>query len=240
VTVVPLPTPELGADRVLCEGDTLLLEVPVTAAAILWSTGALTPSIALTTTTPVTVTYTLENCRATDDLQVYFLPPVIELAAWTDSTYCPGEQFRLDAFVPFGTYAWNDGHEGSNHVITTTGTYSVTVRTPCAVLERSIDIGDGECAPLVNIPNAFTPDGDGINDVFRIVLSAEPLDLELLIFDRWGEQLFSSTDPAATWDGTYNGTPAQDGVYVYQVTYRKVADTGVVSEKLRGHVTLLR
>jgi len=116
----------------------------------------------------------------------------------------------------------------------------VAITTVCANMERTITISEGSCAPLVNIPNAFTPNGDGFNDVFHVVLSAEPLDFELLIFDRWGERIFSSTDPQAMWDGSYNGSLAQDGVYVYQVTYRKVADTGVVSEKLTGHVTLLR
>jgi gliding motility-associated-like protein len=93
---------------------------------------------------------------------------------------------------------------------------------------------------LVNVPNAFTPDGDGINDVFFVSLSAVPLDLEWSIFNRWGELVFESTDPMAQWDGTYQGQPAPQGVYVYQLTYRKVAETGVVAEKLRGHVTLLR
>ncbi len=240
VSYVPLVAPDLGADRVLCDGDTLWLEVPVTAANIQWSNGSSDPRIALTSTTPISITATLENCSVTDAMQVYFLPPVIDLAPWTDSTFCPFEELPLDAYVPFATYQWSDGSSGPVLDVTGIGTYSVAITTVCANMERTITISEGSCAPLVNIPNAFTPNGDGFNDVFHVVLSAEPLDFELLIFDRWGERIFSSTDPQAMWDGSYNGSLAQDGVYVYQVTYRKVADTGVVSEKLTGHVTLLR
>ena len=99
---------------------------------------------------------------------------------------------------------------------------------------------EGECAPEVNVPNAFTPNGDGINDVFQVVMSNAPFELVVNIFDRWGELIYTSTDPDDFWDGTYDGIPAQDGVYVYTVRYRSIADAGVVSKQLTGHVTLLR
>lgn len=66
------------------------------------------------------------------------------------------------------------------------------------------------------IPNAFTPNGDGLNDVFGV--KGEGIsDLHVLVFDRWGEVIFESTDPEKQWDGSFKGRPVQQGTYVYQV-----------------------
>lgn len=88
-----------------------------------------------------------------------------------------------------------------------------------------------------HFPNAFTPDGDGINDLFMPV-GAEITSFSLLVFDRWGRQLFTSTDDKSSWDGTVNGgDAAATGVYVYK--YR-VAGLHLPPMEGIGHVTLLR
>ncbi len=99
------------------------------------------------------------------------------------------------------------------------------------------------------VPNAFTPNGDGTNDVFFPVLTAG-LDLsqyQLLIFNRWGEVVFESRDYDYRWDGTYpehagqnarNQNMAQDDVYVWKI--RVVASQSQETIELVGHVTLLK
>ena len=85
-------------------------------------------------------------------------------------------------------------------------------------------------------PNCFTPDGDGLNDLFA-GLGHYITDFELLIFNRWGEVIFTSDDLTVGWDGTVNGQEAQTGVYIYKYKARGHLfpdDEGV------GHVTLLR
>lgn len=240
VSYVPLVAPVLPQLSLACDGDTVTLQVATNGASAVWSDGSTADSLLVSVTGDYSVTLTLEGCTSTTAARVEVLPRFIDLPTWSDSTFCPGEELRLNAEVPFANYVWSTGHNGPALLVPEVGNYAVTVTTPCATVERSIFISDGECAPLVNVPNAFTPDGDGINDVFFVALSAVPLNLEWSIFNRWGELVFESTDPQAQWDGTYQGQPAPQGVYVYQLTYRKVADTGVVAEKLRGHVTLLR
>ena len=86
-------------------------------------------------------------------------------------------------------------------------------------------------------PNAFTPDGDGINDVFAVTGFGEER-TELLIFDRWGEQLYATTDLSKPWDGTYSGALVKQDVYVYRLKYNAHCDQG--NEKLvYGHVSVL-
>lgn len=92
----------------------------------------------------------------------------------------------------------------------------------------------------VYVPNAFTPNGDGVNEVFIPVLDGyDATDYEFMIFDRWGEQLWTSDTPNEGWDGTYkDGTIVPDGVYVWKL---KAKDIGTKEESIyKGHVTILR
>jgi gliding motility-associated-like protein len=87
--------------------------------------------------------------------------------------------------------------------------------------------------PLMNvyIPNAFTPNGDGVNDTFGI-RGEGSFQYSFAIFNRWGEKVFESTNPNQQWDGTYNNKPVQQGEYVYKLmAYGKnyKGQTGVVS-----------
>lgn len=75
-----------------------------------------------------------------------------------------------------------------------------------------------EVIPPVNIyiPNAFTPNGDGINDSFGV--KGEGIrNFHLYIYNRWGEKIFETTNPRQQWDGLYAGEPAEQGSYVVQV-----------------------
>ena len=87
------------------------------------------------------------------------------------------------------------------------------------------------------IPNAFTPNGDGKNDKFKLInVSREQL-LEFKIFNRWGTVMFSSTDPEEGWDGRYRNQEQPVGVYGYGIRIRY--EDGVI-ETYRGTITLIR
>jgi gliding motility-associated-like protein len=87
------------------------------------------------------------------------------------------------------------------------------------------------------IPNSFTPNGDGLNDVFiPAIMGAE--DYRFMIFDRWGELIFESSDTDQGWNGRYKGDKCQQDVYVWKVEYTNAA-TGEPANKI-GHVTLIR
>jgi gliding motility-associated-like protein len=82
----------------------------------------------------------------------------------------------------------------------------------------------------IYIPNAFTPNGDGINDSFGV--KGEGIkDFRLVIFNRWGDVIFESTEPRKLWDGRVAGKPVEQGVYVYQLyaNGNKKGRTGSVS-----------
>ena len=91
----------------------------------------------------------------------------------------------------------------------------------------------------VFVPSAFTPDEDGVNDVFLPVLRDHvPKDYVLRVFDRWGTEIFTSTDPDAGWNGTVQGEPPVTGIYAWQLRARSEVDR--IMRQYTGHVTLLR
>ncbi len=92
---------------------------------------------------------------------------------------------------------------------------------------------------LIYVPNAFTPDGDGVNDYFYPeVIGADTEDFELLIFNRWGELIHTSNNPTTGWDGYYNGMEVQSDVYVWKIECKDVAFGN--KQSFVGHVSLIR
>ncbi len=89
------------------------------------------------------------------------------------------------------------------------------------------------------IPNSFTPNGDGLNDVFKAESLSEVSDFNLYIYNRWGQLVFESNNVNIGWDGKFSGEEAQQGVYTWVLTYQSDHNRKIVSRK-NGQVTLLR
>jgi gliding motility-associated-like protein len=88
-----------------------------------------------------------------------------------------------------------------------------------------------------DMPGGFTPNHDGLNDVFRIVnLKHKKLD-DFRIFNRWGREVFHTSDPSNGWDGTLNGEPQDIGVYYYQII---LSHPDGQQKTYTGNVTLIR
>lgn len=90
--------------------------------------------------------------------------------------------------------------------------------------------------PVIWVPNAFTPNDDGINTKFKIVYGSIK-NFEITIYDRWGEKLFYTDDITNNWDGTFNGRNCPDGVYIYMLRYSGASN---ISKSIMGNITLLR
>ena len=90
--------------------------------------------------------------------------------------------------------------------------------------------------PLIGVPNAFSPNGDNLNDIIYVEGSGI-IDLSFQIYNRWGELVFESFDKNLGWDGVYKGVPQELEVYTYLVKARFLDDS---SQTLKGNITLLR
>ncbi|HNL06203.1 MAG TPA: gliding motility-associated C-terminal domain-containing protein, partial [Chitinophagales bacterium] len=88
------------------------------------------------------------------------------------------------------------------------------------------------------LPNAFSPNNDGFNDVLRATYSYPISAFYLAIYNRWGEKVFESHDVGAAWDGTYKGQAVPVGVYAYYVLYSVAGESE--AKPLKGNITVVR
>jgi gliding motility-associated-like protein len=158
-----------------------------------------------------------------------------------NSNTCPAaKQGALQAYVTGGRYpykySWSNGQTTSGINKLDAGTYNVTVterygKTASATANVDMKVEDASC---LNIPNGFTPDGDGVNDNWNIRTLSEFKNCKVEIFNQWGSLLFSSTGYTTPWDGKYNGQAVEAGTYYY------VIDLGNSYDKYNGAVTIIK
>ena len=100
-----------------------------------------------------------------------------------------------------------------------------------------LKVVDWDCTKeFIFVPTAFTPNNDGVNDIFEIK-SGAITELEFAIYDRWGEKLFETTDLHAQWDGKYKGKPLEPQVLVYYIRARCLDNREF---KDKGNITILK
>lgn len=214
-TVVPVPVVDLGKDTALCLVKGYVLDAGNPGDTYRWQDGSTAATYDVTAPGAYSVTVTGNGCSATANINIGSADvPYVSLGG--NLSFCPGESVYLKPSPDSAgyTYSWQDGSTDSVYKVTAPGTYSITATNACTSYTATIQVQNGICA--VHVPNAFTPNGDGKNDVFR-VLGTEVVDqFSLLIYNRWGSTVYETTDKSAGWDG---GMQPQ-GVYVYELHFR--------------------
>ena len=124
------------------------------------------------------------------------------------------------------------------------GCYIVTAIDSNENESSADDIVCVDNCPCYILPNVFTPNGDGANDLFTPILPYRFIDhVEMQIFNRWGNQVFETTDPDLNWNGTdmKSGKALNDGVYYYTCAVQELRVDGVQprSEVLKGYIHLI-
>lgn len=244
LTFVPFPVVDIGPDTALCDTESITLDAGNPGDSYLWSTGSNQQTITLTSSHTAWVDVYNGFCTTRDSAVVVFNPLPNELSEH-QRTLCldsPPYKAQLDAENPDCSFLWNTGETTQTIIVNDYGWYNVQITTPlnCTITEQILL--EEYCPSTIYLPNAFTPDGDGVNDFF-FPLGNNIAMAELLIFNRWGELIHSGKDNSAFWDGTMGGDPVQDGVYIWKLKYRFSMDLyGTLGPELEqtGHVTLLR
>lgn len=138
---------------------------------------------------------------------------------------------------------WNTGETSSTIYISKSGTYKVTVRDKlCNFLASdSVLVEVYEGAGDVWVPNAFTPgENDNINVNFKPVSDIQSFNYyRFLVFDRWGQKLFETTDPKASWNGFFENKLCENGVYIWSLNVKSNCSKGDMNFQ-RGIVHLIR
>ena len=194
---------------------------------------------------------TSAGCRDTLNRDIYVNP--LPTPDFTKLHFCPDSAMFTDGSVvtPGNINSWNwsfgdsthSTKQDPNHTFPAPGTYTVTLfvlsDSGCGSAFTDTIAVDTCPAPKVNapaVPSAFTPNGDGNNDVL-LVKGGPFSEMDFRVFDEWGNQLFRSTSQSVGWDGKYNGKPQPEGAYTWTLTGTTING---ITVKQTGDVTILR
>ncbi len=216
------PIVDLGADDILCDADVVDFDfTTLDADAVSWSDGSSTRIYQITKAGTYWMSATKGICTDKDSITIgYTSAPVIDFP-FADTTLCEPTNFNFDFTLPHTTYMWDDGTTNPTNKINSKGTHWVVATNVCGTDSASFSIEIDEFGCFVIFPNAFSPNGNLVNDVFRPIGNVLEF-LEMSIYNRWGEKIFEGSAQTG-WDGNIKGAPAPQGVYYYTVNYRKIS-----------------
>lgn len=173
---------------------------------------------------------------------VHIDPGVLKVVTLgNDTTLCAGEKLILQANPPSLKYVWQDGSTSSSYTIKQAGTYSLTVTDNYGCINTSnIKVNFKQCTDCpIEMPSAFTPNGDGKNDVFKVLTTCSLIyNFYLGIYNKGGQKIFETKDVTVYWDGTWKKQSLPLGSYIYVLQYKKYGTPNIVHKK--GTITLLR
>lgn len=244
ITVNEVPYVEVPSEVEICAGDSVYIEAQHNGFPITWTSGDSGPNVWLGPAT--TTTYLVNSSNNCGDDQdtikvIVYDPPTI--FASNDITTGLGGEVELNATGAL-SYDWDpepneclDANCREVYVIPTqTTTYVVTGTDAngCIGTDTVVVTINGEMQ--IFVPNIFSPNGDGWNDEM-VIRGPRLFNFKLMVFDRWGKLIYEADDQRDYWDGTFNGKPADQGVYVYRITGKNVLDIEVDQ---KGNITLVR
>lgn len=244
ITLRTPPAFDIGRDTTLCRDSSIVLSVASQRwIEFAWSTGETTRDITVRNPGSYFVVVKDRNdCYNSDTLQVGERPsPILNLPPEYIICLPDGNSVILDAAgVGNLEYDWPaTGDTTRTITVNKEGTYTVlaTNEEGC-VTQKSTEVID-KCEPRFFIPEAFTPDGEGNNEVLN-VYGAYFTNFNMRVYSRWGEVIFATDSAEKRWDGTYKGIKVQPGVYAYVISYEALYFPERAPILKRGSILLIR
>jgi len=219
VSYSPAPFVDFGPDTIVCGLDEIFtLDASNPGATYEWQDGSTNATYEVTEDGLYIVTVSIGNCTDQDSLAVnYSSFPSVDLGS--DILLCPDSSYTIYAGESVFLYTWQDGSTGNTYTVDEPGTYYVDVNSNGCVTRAFIDVIPDPCICEIIVPDAFTPNNDGVNDVFKQVDCSILNSFNMKIFNRWGEMIFETNDNNQGWDGYFNGKECEMGAYVYVIEY---------------------
>lgn len=248
LSVVEVPSANIYSDRSsVCAGDSVVFKTDTTAINATWIFSGGIPS-AFNGIQPPPISYPVagiydviiispDECNGFDTvvfkdyIEVHGLE-MIDLIPDT-AIKCYEKNLILSSNTNLPV-TWNTGSTSSSIEINLPGMYYCSAEALCNSIHDSCYVREEFCPCSIYIPNAFTPDNDGVNDIFRVYGESPSFDLH--IFNRWGELVFRSEKLSDTWDGCYLNKKVQEGVFIYKAVYKDCKNNDAV---LTGTITVV-
>lgn len=236
-----IATQPLGPDTNLCRSDTLVLDATRDGSSYLWQDGSTASMYVVTTPGTYIVQWSHPECTWAPDTVVVGLVELPEPMLGADREICSGTTVSLGPSpVPGLAFTWADGWIDLPRTVDSSGSYTLIMNMMGCSVEDSVRLTVVECASTVEMPNVFSPNGDGTNAVFQPIVVQGVERYSLGVYNRWGQELYRSTRPSLGWEGyAPTGLPVPEGVYYWVLEYCAIREPDTVIT-VHGTVTLLR
>jgi gliding motility-associated-like protein len=229
------PVVQFGKDTSICTGNNYLLDAGNINASYTWQDGSNLPQYLVSRTGIYTVVVDLNGCTASDTIAISYIPkPIFSLGK--DTILCAGQSIRLNPLVNVtANYLWQDGSHLPTFDVQKPGLFSLVVSNICGSFADSVVIGESLC--ILSMPNAFTPNGDGLNDLFKVKYLFAVKEFDFSIYNRYGEKIFETKDMQKGWDGTYKSIKQESGSFIWLI---RIKDLNGLIQTSSGTVTIIR
>jgi len=251
VIVTPTPVPIVSTTQIICLGGSSNL-LAAGSSSYSWvpvnnlsNSSIANPIASPTTTTTYTVKESNGVCTANDSVKVIVNPlPAVAASPNVNIVITESTPLAIAPTPPGDTYIWSpsDGlsctdcpNPIADPLVTTTYYVTTTDANGCSTTD-TVEVSVKDDCGYLFVPNAFSPNGDGHNDVL-LVYGVCITKMTFIVFDRWGKQLFESTEQSMGWDGTFNGQKMNPDTYTYYLGVTLIDGTKVVKS---GNVALVR
>ena len=248
VTFGTAPTEfDLGENDTICSGENILLEEDQgTEFQYTWQDNSTNTTILATESGSYELLISNDCGMVSDQIEIVVLPTE-EILVSLDENYllCDDVPLEIDLSGIVADYIeWNDGSNALFRLLTNPGSYHISFENICSDTLISFLFEQENCTEngAVFIPNSFTPNDDGINDLFQIFISENWLspEVKVSIYNRWGEQLFYSENVDFSWDGSFKGSALNVGVYAYYIELEVEVDGVRKSLTKTGTLTIVK
>jgi gliding motility-associated-like protein len=227
----------LGPDTAICENMQITLDAGNPGATYKWQDGSTNQTLEVNNEGTYMVKVNEEGCIKSDTIIVDEFVPSLNIPQH-DTNICDDETIKLNVeAAPISNYLWSTGSTEDKIVVSKPGVYSVTGTNACGTFRDSVKIEMQDCTCKTFIPNAFSPNDDGLNDVFKVSTICTSSDFSISIYNRMGQRVFQSTSQDKGWDGTYNDQPCDVSTYFYYLKFTGPRGDAFVK---KGDLILLR
>lgn len=248
LTVHPIPAAPAVNDTTICQYVSNPL-LQVQGNNLLWYTdpsapGQVTQPVIATDskgTQKIYVSTVANGCHSTISEINITIKPLPEFELEDKRVFCQArvESIRPNTVSDTYTYRWNTNVTTPGMVPPRPGTYTLEVTNECGTVADSVAVVFSDCENCLMIPNAFTPNSDGTNDMYRVKSRCPAYyRYSLHIYNRWGQNVFQTNRLDEYWDGTFKGQACEAGTYYYQISFQATTKQDVIYTK--GDILLIR
>jgi gliding motility-associated-like protein len=230
ISVLPTPVVNIGPDVSICQDSLYAFNAGNGFSSYHWQDGSSNSVFIAGQAGTYWVTVTGQNgCAGSDTARILSVQPnPADFLQPTAEVCSKGQQpIQVNAIGTWSAYLWSDGSTGPSTIIPIPGQYWLAVATSAGCTAVDTIIVSGKTCPFgIFFPNAFTPNNDGNNDVYRPKVYLLIDKFYMAIYNRWGAKVFETTDPNNGWDGRFNGQPQPSGAFVWYASYHVQGSSG--------------